>query len=302
MSDDSNRFPSHYFRFGRRREEEPQRLPLLEQLLARADGPAPVTDWRADAFRLIAATGEVMPGLGAAALFASQGKVKGGAVFVATPVHYEAEMSNVRLAADGLLSSTLAEAAALALDFNRVWDDAAVRLVAAHSGRLFFVFDGPLAVSTQDPELAKGRHIEKYFPSGADAAKLRRLMSETEMWLFEHAINRTRTLEGQVTINGLWPWAGGEALSSLPMTHGTAVGDDVFVEAFGRPTAAASLGAVFISTGPPDLFALQHSVAALRRGSIARIELSAGERSFIVTARAWRRFWRRAKPWWESVQ
>jgi len=36
------------------------------------------------------------------------------------------------------------------------------------------------------------RQIENHLPTGAGAARLRRLMSEIEMWLFEHAVNRSR--------------------------------------------------------------------------------------------------------------
>ena len=44
----------HYYRFTHRGAGSPQRAPLLERLLARADTSTVVTDWRADAFRLIA--------------------------------------------------------------------------------------------------------------------------------------------------------------------------------------------------------------------------------------------------------
>ena len=44
---------------------------------------------------------------------------------------------------------------------------------------------------------------------------------------------------------------------------------------------------------------LKPAVAQLREGVISRLDLSAGARSFSVSARAILRFWRRRKPWWE---
>ena len=124
----------HYFRFTHRGAGNRQRARLLEALLARADAPAVVTDWRADAYRVIAPKSATRPGLGAAALCAELGSVDAASVFIATPVHYIAEMSNVRLASDGILSLRRPEADALVADFNRVWHDAGIRLIAGRRG------------------------------------------------------------------------------------------------------------------------------------------------------------------------
>jgi hypothetical protein len=70
---------SQYCRFVARGTSR-SRAPLLEQLLARADGWAPVADWRADAFRVIAPQAQRMPAVAAAALYAYRGAVHTGAV------------------------------------------------------------------------------------------------------------------------------------------------------------------------------------------------------------------------------
>lgn len=315
--------PTHYFRFIRRGASSGQRVRLLERLLAGADAASAVVDWRADAFRVIAPMSE-MPGVGAAALCAEQGSAHaatagaaaagaapaaGGSVFVATPVHYLAEMSTVRLAAAGILSLRQSEAEALAVDFNRIWHDAGVRLIADRYGDLLCVLDETITVTTRDPEDVLDRHIENYLPTGAAAARLRQLMSEIEMWLFEHAVNGARTAGGAPAVNGLWLWGGGPALTSLPAVAGRTTGNDVFFRAFeprpGLPHAAAS--AVFVIDAEPGTDQwrdaesrwLKSSVAALRAGRIERLVLSAGTRCFSVSARWRRRFWHRSKPWRE---
>jgi hypothetical protein len=303
---------THYFRFSRQGAVDRQRSPLLERLLARADASAAVADWRRDAYRIIAPD-VPMPGIAAAMLFADSGPVDAVSVFLATPVHYLAEMSNVRLPADGILSLNRSEADALALDFNRVWDGAGIRLVAGGHADLFCVIDEALDADTEDPENALDGYIENHLPGGADAARLRRLMSEIEMWLFEHAVNRARVAQRAAVVNALWLWGGGRTLVSLPPIDGWTAGGDRFFNAFAaapeheaRPGSAAA-GVVAVAAQPgthewSDLESrwLVRSLADLKSGRITRLDLSAGSRCFSVSARGNRRLWRRRRPWWES--
>jgi hypothetical protein len=306
---------THYFRFIRRGASNRQRFRLLERLLAGADAASAVSDWRADAFRVIAAPMTDMPGIGAASLCAQQGPAAApatGSVFVATPVHYLAEMSSVRLPADGILSLRQSEAEALAIDFNRVWHDGGVRLIAGRCADLLCVTDGTITVTTRDPEDVLDQSIENYLPTGAAAPRLRGLMSEIEMWLFEHAVNGARTAGGAPAVNGLWLWGGGPALASLPQVMGRTAGKDVFFRVFesrpGLPHAAASAVLVIDAEPGTDQWRdaesrwLESSVAELAAGRIERLVLSAGTRCFSVGARWRRRFWRRLKPWWEFFE
>jgi hypothetical protein len=311
---------THYFRFSRLNARNRQRSALLERLLARADGPVGVTDWRSDAFRLIAADGTAMPGVGAAAVYAEHGMVQGATVYVATPVHYVAEMSNVRLPADGILSLRRSDALALAADFNRVWHDAGLRLLTGRRAELFCVADQALSATTNDPMDVLDRHIDDHLPTGAAAPRLRQLMSELEMWLFEHAVNQARIENALAAVSGLWLWGGGPALTAAPRVQGWAAGDDVFFNSLARrnelprrpagttAVCTAPTSGVAVVTAEPgadewrevESHWLQHSLAELRSGGIERLDLSAGHRCFSLSASWRRRFWRRHRPWWES--
>jgi hypothetical protein len=274
-----------------------------------------------------------MPGVAAAALYAARGPVDAASVFLATPVHYLAEMSDVRLPADGILSLSRFEAVGLAEDFNRVWSGAGIRLLTGRGAELFCVFDEPVEATTADPEEVLDRHIAEHLPRGAAAPRLRRLMSEMEMWLFEHAVNRTR-VAAAVPLTGLWLWGGGAVLMALPAVNGWTAGDDPLFSAFAAPDPApapspalAPAPALAPGAAPPPLWPpavaasgvvvtaaepgsegwqawetrwLLPSLAALRAGRIERLELSAGERCFSVSARWTWRPWRRRRPWWES--
>jgi hypothetical protein len=316
---------SHYLRFSHHPALDRQRSPLLERLLARADGSGTVTDWRADAFRAIAPPHTPMPGVAAAALYAARGSVDAASVFLATPVHYLAEMSDVRLPADGILSLRHDEGEALAADFNRVWNGAAIRLLTGRDADLYCVFEQPIAADTADPQDVLGRHIAEHLPRGAAAPRLRRLMSEIEMWLFEHEVNRARIARAVPALTGLWMWGGGATLTSLPTVTGWTAGDDPFFKVFAvRPPIArgaasrlevaagpdvaepAASGVAVIAAEPgteqwrePETRWLAGSLAQLRAGRIERLDLSAGERCFSVRA-GWKwRVWRRQRPWWE---
>jgi hypothetical protein len=315
---------SQYFRFVAH-DSSRRRVPLLEQLLARADDYAPVADWRADAFRVLAPQAASMPAVAAAALCADRatvdtdtvytdsvatGAVSAAWVCVATPVHYEALMSSVRMPTDGILTLTAAGAEALAADFNRVWKGSGIRMTAGRSAQLFGVFDRALEVVTRDPEDVLDRHIEEFLPAGADAPRLRQLISETEMWLFEHEANRARTELGLPAINGLWFWGGGAPLAAVPNVTGWAAGDDLFFNAFNHPRDEKFPSGVIAAGCAPgsdqwravESRWLYPAIDALRTRRIERLQISAAERCFTVTARGLRRFWRRSRPWWESFE
>ncbi len=298
---------SHYFRLTRRDARHRRRSRLLEQLLARADFCTNVADWRADAFQIVAPPSAPMPGVAATALLADQGVVHGASVWVATPVHYLAEINNVRLPADGILSLHPAEAEALAGDFNRVWHDAGIRLLSGRGGALYCVADQPLQAVTHDPEDILDRPIESHLPAGPAAPSLRRLMSEIEMWLFEHDVNRRRSAEAEPTLSGLWLWGGGPVVASLPPLVGWMTGSEPFFGAFGmRGQRGADPGVAVIAAEPGaaewgeiESGWLEPSVRDLRAGRIAHILISAGDRRFSVSRGGIRRFWRRSRPWWE---
>jgi hypothetical protein len=302
---------SQYFRFLANGADQPHRSRLLEQMVARADVVRRSSDWRADAFRLIAPDASCVPAVASAALFADRGLVEGAWVCMATPVHYVAEMTSVRLSQDGILALAPRSAETLAADFNRLWSGSGIRLTAGASppgasARLYCIFDESLNVTTRDPQDILGLHIEEYLPSGADAPRLRKLMSEIEMWMFEQAA----TCADLSRINALWLWGGGRPIESLPSLPAWFAGDDVYFSALagGSSGNEKSDSGVIVTSATPGSGAwsqiearwLKPAAAGLRSGRISRLDLSGGEQCVSLSARALPRFWRRRKPWWES--
>jgi hypothetical protein len=281
---------SLYFRFKARGVGSAD-SPLLSRLLTRADKFSLTQDWRAEASGLDAASAPL-------ALFAAKGVVSGAWACFATPVHYTAEMSSVRLGQGGILRLSEPEALALAADFNQVWHDAGVSMTVGRFADLFCRFDVPLQVITQDPDRVLGQPIEEFLPLGPDAARLRRLMSETEMWLFQRA--------RPGLVNGLWLWGGGAVRSSPDLPNLKTAGEDVLFNYF---QGDVSQGGIVSAPEPnsaawPDAEVrwLEPAVAALKSGRIDQLMLSAADRRFRVTASRLRRFWRRDRAWHEHFQ
>jgi hypothetical protein len=207
-----------------------------------------------------------------------------------------------------MLTLTAAGADSFAADFNQVWQGSGVRMTATRSAQLFCIFDRTMDVTTRDPQEALGMHIEEFLPAGADSATLRKLISETEMWLFEHAANAVRVEMDLPVVNGLWFWGGGAPLASLPDVQGRVAGDDLFFGAFSASAADEFRSAVVATTHAPggeqwhglETRWLRPAIDELRAGRLSRLQLSAEGRCFTVTRRGLRRFWRKKKPWWES--
>jgi len=301
------------------------RAPLLERLLASAGAAVHYEDWREDAWQLLQAdssarrppldtpVAEPRPAAGPAGLFAAHGASSEGYACVASPLHYVAGMTNVHLPAGGVLRLGAAEANELIRDFARVFADDQQRLVAGHDGALFCWFVRAIDAVTRDPEGVMGRDIGAHLPQGRDGPQLRRLMSEMEMWLFEHPVNLARAQRQEPPITGLWLWGGGPTLTNLPRLPAWVVGRDVLFSAWAGERQTAECDATLQSSGlilmdaPPGTAAwrefesdrLQRLLSELRRGRLRRLELSAAERRYSLGPH-WRwRFWRRPHPWWE---
>ena len=299
-----------YFRFAARRSDGPQRSPMLERLVARAGHPSRVVDWRTEAFRVIA-PGAMRPSAIAATIVQESSEPDPAAwACIATPVHLSAGMRSVSMAADGILNLAEGEATELSVDFNRVFESSGTRLSVSRGALLSCLFDDRIEVTTHDPEEVAGNDVFSFQPTGPDGARLRRLMSEMEMWLFDHPVNRARAAQARQPVTGLWLWGGGATGEALPPVRGWCAGQDPFFAAFGSEREyphAAGPGVIVCAEQPGsnewlevERRWLEPAAAALRSGRLKSLELSAADRRFSVAKGPNLRFWRRPRPWWES--
>lgn len=142
------------------------------------------------------------------------GAVTGG-VWLATPVHCVAGLSSVHLDHRGLLKLSLAALGELAADFGAAFHGSGFTLLPLASGG--FLLAGPVLPDGQAAEPARsvGASLSANLPQ---AAALRRLGAEIEIWLHEHPANLARRQRGELPVTGLWLWGGG-TLPAAPAAH-----------------------------------------------------------------------------------
>ncbi len=329
------------------------RLPALERWLAQGErAPAPggwrPWLWREFALRTPLASG-VTSGVtsaadaidaaapAAVAAAAVPNLPPGKPLWFATPVHFVAGLDTVRLHPAGLVELDAAVQQVLAADFARVFAGSGFSLHA--TGRRELLLAGgehaaPGSLRSSDPAMWLGADPRAGFPAGAQAAELRRLGAEIEMWLHEHPLNRARASRGELPVNALWLWGGGApAVICAVRTAPAAVAwaEDLYVDGLtrvrasqvmarperwpGQDASAAPPGQLLVVCGlgaAPDvgsLLALEQdwiapALAQWQAGRLVSATLLAGERAITLEGSRWRRLWRRLRrpsPWWEIL-
>lgn len=309
-------------------DSERPRLPLLEMLLARSRRAQFDGDWRAwlaacaaprelGQFSLAAIAGACFRGSGIP-------KPESTGYWLATPVYFFAGLDSVHLHPAGLVSLSSAEQHALVTDFARVFADSPWRLEAI--GQRELLLSGPpLQASGADPARFLGDDPSAGLPRGADAAALRRLGSEIEMWLYEHPINQARVAHDELPATGLWLWGGEPPVLPTGVTrlnHPQLYGADIYADSLwqlqGRQALALSRASQAIQAVPMALPCdsvvlltdglqeleqhwLPGALRAVRQRRLSVLWLMAGRHLFQASALPLLRFWRRRAPWWETL-
>jgi hypothetical protein len=141
-------------------------------------------------------------------------RLDGGWCARADPVHLAAMHDHVRLVPDP--QPTPEEAAALVASCNELLAPEACALEAPHSRRWYLHAPRALDFTAADPGIVAGLDVFAHLPSGRDAAFARRLLTELQMLLHEHPVNRAREVQGRLTINSVWLWGAGVLPGVVP--------------------------------------------------------------------------------------
>jgi hypothetical protein len=170
--------------------------------------------------------------------------ISGGTVWFATPIHLIAGLTSVHLDYRGLLRLAAEDLTRLAKDFAAAFGDTDFHLEPTPSGALLLRSRSPLDVVTTDPSRALARELEASLPTGRDAAVLKRLGAEMEMWLHNHPLNEGRARRGELPVSTLWLWGGGPPLEvkgdpTPPVDHSTSGGQPTVSD---QPTFRMAFG------------------------------------------------------------
>jgi hypothetical protein len=310
----------------------------------RSAGPFPATEYilgksrgqrvsRADAESLMvrltdsdAAPGALI-GLGA-------GATPGRVVYRAAPVHLRPDRDRLLLFAGDALSLSEAEATAICRDFNRTFLDDGLEL-GCHAGEWILQADAAPGPDLPALSAVAGRYLDMVIPDDTDSRPWRRLLNVVQMFLFDHPVNRAREDRGEPAVNGLWFWAGGQALQgAVTSAVKRIIGDDPLAGAMARTLGVSRIAPDQADAGVPHetnhtvivwadaerallggdveawLASLQRFEAtwapwlrdlALHTGRPVMLSTGNG-RDFILGPGARRRLWRRIHPLGEWIE
>jgi hypothetical protein len=233
-------------------------------------------------------------------------------------VHFAAGLDQLTfLPLTGPAAVTVAERQALAPLIADHLRAASLRLQVSATNDWFVHAPGVLEMVTASPDAAVANELQAVMPSGTDAGKWRRMMTEWQMLLHEHPVNERRQRQGLPAINAIWPWGGGVLKSvaqrALPVAyantafvgglyrmHGTAVhavpvNGAALIEQITRPQQT------LVVVDSPDLAALERDwiaplVGALRTKRVSRLDLILDEWHVRTSRAMLRRFWRKPLP------
>jgi hypothetical protein len=172
-----------------------------------------------------------------------------------------------------------------------------------------------------------GRDIQPYLPQGSDGLKWHGLLNELQMLLHAHPVNADLEQGGEMPVNSVWLWGGGELVAGAPQPKLSIWADDALARGLaiahqsrlaGLPSSARDWLRQAHDYGEhlvvhPRLPSMEPQQALerlendwfaplqdmLRKGHVARLTLHlAGDtvHSFTVTRTDLWKFWRRTRP------
>lgn len=219
-----------------------------------------------------------------------------GILWHADPIHLELARDHLIVAPPGRPPSA-AEADALIAAANALAAVMDARLLRI-ADRWFLHAERRWELQAEPLSAAMGRPLPSARPTGADASRWNRLLTEIQMTWHTHPVNAARETRGQPTINSLWLHGGGawsplergayaSVLADAPEWQGAAQAASI---ASGSAAATAGHGALVVLddlllprllhdwTGWIDaLRGLDARMAALSRASALDVVLAGGE-------------------------
>lgn len=210
------------------------------------------------------------------------------------PVSLQVAMNHVSLAALPARDLPAADARALADSVAGLLADDGLALRVAPSGRWYLAAGRPLRLTTGTPLAALGRSVESYLPTGRDALRWRRLVTEIEMTWHDHPVNAAREQARLAPINSVW-LTGPVPAAPVAPAAGLVVEERLLQPRLSSdPAAWADAWEAIAST------TLSDALAALDASRCGALDVVATGETQVRTCRIERggrwRFWRRLRP------
>ncbi|MDO8810614.1 MAG: hypothetical protein Q7J38_01110 [Gallionella sp.] len=126
----------------------------------------------------------------------------------ADPVHLRLQREQLVLLPDVEVGA--GEAGQLCAALNEYFAGQGMEFFAPHPQRWYVRLDRLQDIETVPLSQAAGRNVHGLLPKGADAARWHQVFNEIQMLLFAHPVNEAREARGELPVNSLWLWGGGD--------------------------------------------------------------------------------------------
>ena len=203
-------------------------LPALHKLLSRATS-IPIPPHSVE-LALCAAFGvAVQNDIPIAPVSAAFDGLGAGCWLRADPVH-------LRLQRDQMLLSQAAvtdeEARQFCASLNEYFAGQGMTFFAPHAQRWYVHLDVLPDIQTTPLSEVLGGNVRGVLPRGADAPHWNRVFNESQMLLHAHPLNEVREARGELPVNSLWLWGGGEKIHGVRKNYGQISSDEAMAEMF----------------------------------------------------------------------
>lgn len=174
----------------------------------------------------------------------------------ADPVHLRIEQNHIMLADSQAFQISQQEAEEIVDSINRNLDDQGLSVIPFHPDRWYIRMPRTPDMHTYTLDQVTCKNINSYLPSGSDSISWRKLFNEIQMLLHDHPVNQARASRGELIINSVWFWGGGQAPQTVssPFTH--IYSDHDMPRAL---ALAAQINSLELPRNPSDWAQIQHS-------------------------------------------
>lgn len=283
--------------------------PVLARALARADLQLPGGDGRRQLqrhFPEALAAGSDWP-VAALTRQLDAADAADGLWLRADPAHVAADMQGVRMLAHGpALALDADQAQQLAQDLVPVFAGHGMQLSTPSPERWYLRLPAGLALPDfVDIDQVLGDDLFDHLPEGEPGRVWRSLLSDTQVLLHQHELNRQRAAQGQAAVNSLWFWGAGQLPARLDSVFGQVRSPDPLLQAIAAQAGPADAGAQLVdlrhlrSAQVLIEQALLPLLAALGRGELRQLELDFADGHCYRLSRGQRwRIWRGSQNSW----
>ena len=139
----------------------------------------------------------------------------------ADPVHLRIEQNHIMLADSQVFKISKEEAEQIVQDLNRSLSSHDFSFLPLRPDRWYIRAARKPEMQTHTLSQVTGMNINNFLPTGDESIIWHKTFNEIQMLLHEHPINLVRESRGELIINSVWFWGGGNMPQSIqsPYTH-----------------------------------------------------------------------------------